>query len=68
MLVDSFVYIHWSMVALPLEGGRQGGKTEGWEKEGRREGGRGKRRGRSIQMIRTYSCKLFCEILLHTVT
>ena len=37
MLVDSFVYIHWSMVALPLEGGRQGGKMEGWEK---REGGR----------------------------
>ena len=40
MLVDSFVYIHRSMVALPLEGGRKEGEMEGWEKEGRSEEGR----------------------------
>ena len=40
MFVDSFVHIHRSMVALALEAGRQGGEMEGWEKEGRREGGR----------------------------
>jgi len=55
MLVDSFVYIHRSMVASPLEGGRQGRKDGRVEK--RREVCiQGKEIGRSAQMIRAYSC------------